>query len=97
MIILRGFLWALERLGGVLEAVLAKIALLGETVLGGLMLAVSTAFPEVDPAAISDVLGQANYLFPVSESVGLLTLYGGLWALCVGYRAVKSWIPTVSG
>lgn len=38
----------------------------------------------------------ANTFFPLAEMFSLASALVSLWAACVTYRLVKSWIPTVS-
>jgi len=54
----------------------------------------------VSPASLHTMdgyLAYVNFFFPLTETVGFATSLFTLWVVSVVYRAVKSWIPTVSG
>ena len=73
------------------------VSSLGQTVINGVQ---SGLVLFVAPASLHTMdayLGYVNFFFPLTETVGFATSLFALWVVSVVYRAVKSWIPTVSG
>lgn len=71
---------------------------LGDGLLVELFSACETFLPgDIDWSSVQSTIDQANWFFPVSETLTLAISYGGLWGLVFCYRLIKSWIPTVSG
>jgi len=89
--------WFLEKLGAWFLALFAQIRSVGESVLHGAMTALSSVFPTVSWSAMQTYLDQINYFFPLSECVSMGLVLFTVWFTVWSYRAVKSWIPTVSG
>ena len=56
----------------------------------------SGAFPTVNWSSVQDTLNAVNYIFPLNESVTIVTGLFTLWLSMLTYRMVKSWIPTES-
>lgn len=48
------------------------------------------------PAPIQGAVAFVNYVFPVTEGLILLGLLSTVYVLCVAFRIVKSWIPSVA-
>ncbi|MBN1404357.1 MAG: hypothetical protein JW942_07845 [Opitutales bacterium] len=58
----------------------------------------SLAFPSLTSdtsSAVATALGMANWIFPVTETFGMLTVYIPLASVVVFIRIYKSLIPTV--
>ena len=86
--------------GWVLDWVIKQfnaIRTLGDWAITQLLAGLSHLFPTVSWTSVQSYMDQLNYVFPLSEAVvmgsALLALWIGVWL----YKAVKSWIPTVSG
>jgi hypothetical protein len=45
---------------------------------------------------VGDWLSVANTFAPIQEGFGLLVLLCGLWIVCLSYRTLKSWVPSLS-
>lgn len=60
-----------------------------------------TCFPVLDltsqDAAVQTMMAQANYIFPLNELISMALCWSVMWGSAMTYRAIKSWIPTVSG
>lgn len=48
------------------------------------------------PPQIGNAIAFMNYMFPVTEALIMLGALSALYVLAVGFRIVKSWIPTVN-
>jgi hypothetical protein len=100
--------WLLEKLkelavwlGGWLVKVvmwfLGLMSGLGETMLEGIRTGLASVVPASYLNALDGYLAGINYFFPLTELMGMLGALFALWVVCLLYRLVKSWIPTVSG
>lgn len=69
----------------------------GDYVTGELIDAVANAIPSVSAVAASEYVGKINVFFPLSETMAFLTVYLVFYLVAMAYRAIKSWVPTVSG
>jgi hypothetical protein len=49
------------------------------------------------PPALAEGFEVANAFLPLTEFFGVVTFAFSIWSICLIVRAVKSWIPTVSG
>lgn len=85
----------LSRLLGWILSFFGGAKAVGDTILTWLLTQAAPYLPDVGsalaPAEIQKLLGNINYLFPLSELVAFATAYGALWGLWRGFRWVKSW------
>lgn len=89
--------WLVGQVTGWFQGMFASLRAMGDSELASIVGALKTAIPS-STAVWDNALEWipiANHYFPLSESIALLSAYGGLWATVVGYRLVKSWIPFV--
>lgn len=87
-VILAGVVWAVNAYVGVFKDAWALV---------------TEKLAELDPGAIGSAnfgllegIGYVNAVFPVTEVVGLYTLYFTAWLCLILIRWVKSFIPTVA-
>jgi len=90
--------WGFGKVVELWDQIWSVIRSLGDTLLEALITAAGSAFPDVASGWTlhSGVIAQMNYFFPLSETLALATGLFGLWVLVLGYKLVKSWIPTVA-
>ncbi len=90
--------WLYGKLVELWDQIWTVVRSLGDTLLEALISAASSMFPDVAAgwSLHSGIIAQANYFFPLSETLALATVLFGLWVLVLGYKLVKSWIPTVA-
>lgn len=91
------FTWLLHGIATLLVWFFNAVSAFGSNILNTLL---SGAAPFVSPSALhqmDSVLRSVNFFFPLTESVGFATSLFGVWLVCLTYRAVKSWIPFLSG
>jgi hypothetical protein len=69
----------------------------GDYVTGELINAVSAAIPSLSAVAASEYVQKINAFFPLSETMAFVTVYLVFYLVAMAYRAIKSWVPTVSG
>lgn len=75
---------------------LAAMRAFGDVVLESSCEGIVELFPALDLTAATGLLDKINYFFPLSEAVTLCTVVFTVWISVWLYKAVKSWIPTVS-
>lgn len=94
------FEWLYTKLTTWLLTFFAALKSLGDSILIWLAGQADTLLPDAVTALGSsdsqELLSHINYFFPLSEAVVLVLAYAALWVLVLGYKLVKSWIPTVS-
>jgi hypothetical protein len=89
--------WLMAGVAALVVGLFNKVSGLGQTVLNGVQSGLGLF---VSPASLHTMdiyLAYVNFFFPLTETVGFATSLFALWVVSVTYRAVKSWIPTVSG
>ena len=74
-----------------------QIRAFGDWMFGQMLTAAEGLFPTVNWSGVQDWLDKINYVFPLSEFLVMFTAWFAIWLGVFVYRAVKSWIPTVSG
>lgn len=72
------------------------IATAGEIVIDTLLTSVDFYFPSLDLSSLQPTLDKINYFFPLNEGVTLALSVFAVWCVVWVYKAVKSWVPTVS-
>ena len=80
-----------------IQVIFAQLRGLGDSTLTALLVGVHALIPSVSLTGWTGYIANLNYVFPFSEMMGFVTLYLTLWSMVWAYRAIKSWIPTVSG
>ncbi|HEX2980576.1 MAG TPA: hypothetical protein VHO48_09975 [Anaerolineaceae bacterium] len=91
------FEWLVQQIQAYVAYLFALIRAWGDYLLGQLLLWAGNLFPSVNFTPMQSYANQINYFFPLSEVMALALVYLGLWTGVFVYRAVKSWVPTVSG
>ena len=89
--------WLFDKLGELSIWFFTKISALGVLVIVEVKRVMGNFIPAQNMHLIDGYLANINYFFPLSETVGFATSLFGVWVVCLLYRLVKSWIPTVSG
>ena len=69
----------------------------GDYVTNEVINAVTTSIPSLSAVTASSYVAKINVFFPLSETMAFLTIYLGFYLVAMGYRAIKSWVPTLSG
>jgi len=77
-------LW--ELMGGIDGAVSA---------IDGLQAIIDTASSSIHSTVVSGVYAKANRIFPITESLVMLSTLLSAKVIAMGIRIVKSWIPTI--
>ncbi len=91
------FQWLFDRLADLVIWLFTKISSLGLTIISSVKGAMGSIVPSSNMSLIDSHLSSINHFFPLSETVGFATTLFVVWVICLLYRLVKSWIPTVSG
>lgn len=90
-------LWILGLLQDLLLGIVHAIQAMGGLVISGVFALLGALFPSVDWSAYSAYLAKIDSIFPLRELVTYSLVLLGAYLWVVAYKAVKSWIPTVSG
>lgn len=91
------FEWLADKLVWLVMSIWGWLVSTGQGLIGSALDAWAAAIPGWDPAPLAGWLAGINYFVPLAEAVTLSMVYVGIWFGVFMYRAVKSWIPTVSG
>ncbi|MBI2517112.1 MAG: hypothetical protein HYV95_09370 [Opitutae bacterium] len=91
------FQWLFDRLADLVIWIFTKVSALGLTIITGVKGALGMIVPQANLALLDQYHAGINHFFPLNETVGLATSLFGVWVICVLYRLIKSWVPTVSG
>jgi hypothetical protein len=94
--IIKGLKWLWEAILAMVEAMLEKVADLGQGMVSSLISTVQAALPSTDLAPFEAILGQIDYVVPITELLGFIALYSSVWSGIWTYRLIKSWIPGAS-
>lgn len=90
------FKWLADNITGYISAFFDLIRAFGSSAISSVKTVAASAIPGFSSVSTDLYLAKMEVFFPVSETVGFLTIYMGLWVGVWGYRMVKSWIPTVA-
>ncbi|MFA5262714.1 MAG: hypothetical protein WC378_02745 [Opitutaceae bacterium] len=91
------FKWLFDRLADLVIWLFVKVSALGMVVIGSVKGVMGAIVPASNMDLIDQYLAGINHFFPLTETVGFATTLFGVWVICLLYRLIKSWIPTVSG
>lgn len=69
----------------------------GETVLSSAFDVLAAEFPTLSWGTYQWYFDMVNSFVPVEEWLGFRLTYFTLWAALLSYKAIKSWLPGVSG
>ena len=89
--------WLYDRLEALVIWLFTKVSALGLLVIVTVKEHMAAFVPASNMNLIDGYLSGINYFFPLNELVGFATSLFGVWVVCLLYRLIKSWIPTVSG
>jgi len=89
--------WLYGKLEQLVIWLFTKISALGIIVIATVRDRMEPFVPAQNLALIDSYLAGINFFFPLNELIGFATSLFSVWVVCLIYRAVKSWLPTVSG
>lgn len=90
------FRWLADQITGWFGAFFELLRSFGDSAIASMKTAALAAVPSMSGPWVDLQINRANGFFPLSETVSLMTVYLGLWALVWAYKFIKSWIPTVA-
>lgn len=63
----------------------------------GFLSAVASLFPDVDDSGLEAYWNQIDYVFPLTEMIGIFHAVAAVWVVCVGVRLFRKHFPVVGG
>ena len=89
--------WLLRGIATLLLWFFNQVSGFGTAILNTLLTGAGLFVPAAAIHQMDAYLRYVDFFFPLTETVGYAGSLFSVWLVCVTYRAVKSWIPTVSG
>lgn len=90
------FRWLADQITDWIGAFFDLLRTFGDSAIASMKSAALAAVPSMSASWVDLQVNRANGFFPLSETVTLMGVYLGLWALVWAYKLIKSWIPTVA-